>query len=175
MRTLIIAFGLLSVPLLDLFAGRLDIAVIQFPGVYEAGVLEGALSRVALSEITDADRTRTSESALKGGSVIFAQSLPLSPGGSFATSTRLKNLRADVDGRLGSGNLSATITITEGVKAGIRNFEKRVYSGNGPLSAGAPQIISVRSVKVRTTSAIRGQQKKEVLEYTTVIVAQYAP
>lgn len=175
MRTLILALGLLSAPLLNLFAGRLDIAVVQFPGVYEAGALEGALARVNLFEITDSDRTRTSESVLKGGSVLFAQSLPLSPGGSFATSTRLRNQRADVEGSLGGGNLSATITLTEGIKAGIRNFEKRVYSGNGPLSAGAPQIISARSVKVKNTTAIRGQQKKEVLEYTTVIAAQYTP
>lgn len=175
MRTLILALGLLSAPFLNLFAGRLDIAVIQFPGTYEPGVIEEALGRVELFEITDADRTRTTESVLKGGSVVFAQSLPISPGGSFATSTRLKNLRADVEGRLGSGHLNATITITEGVKAGIRNFERRSYSGSGPLSAGAPQVISSRTVKLKLTSAIRGQQKKEEANYTTVVAAQYKP
>ncbi len=70
---------------------------------------------------------------LKGGYVIFAQSIGTSPGSKFASTTRLKNDRVDVEGQLGSGNVSVSITTVEGVKAGLRSIESRVYTGSGPF------------------------------------------
>ena len=77
-------------------ASQLDLAVVQFPEVKTAGELDAALANVNLAGITNSDRTMTTESYLKGGYVIFAQSFPLSE--HFASTTRISNSRADVRG-----------------------------------------------------------------------------
>jgi hypothetical protein len=55
------------------------------------------------------------------------------PGSQFSTSTRLKNSSADVEVNLGAGTISVAISLMEGVKAGLRSFQKKVYTGSGPL------------------------------------------
>jgi hypothetical protein len=55
-----------------LVAGRLDVAIIQFPEEKAPAELESALAKANLSEMTNADRTRTTQPYLKGGYVLFA-------------------------------------------------------------------------------------------------------
>ncbi len=159
----------------NLNAGRLDVAVIQFPEDKTPEGLASALAGANLFDITDSNRTMTSEPYLKGGYVIFAQSMPASAGSKFSTATRLRNERVDVEGQLGSGTVSVTISVTEGVKAGLRSFEKSVYTGSGPLSAGSPQVLSIRQIRGKAPRVEKGQSKMATYNLTTVVVAQYTP
>ncbi len=173
MRTIL--FSLLAVFALNLnlHAGRLDLAVIQFPEPKTAEELNAALANVSLFDLSDADRTRTDEPYLKGGYVIFAQSVGATPGAKFSSITRLKNDRVDVEGQLGSGSISVSITTIEGVKAGLRSIESRVYRGEGPLSGGAPRVLSIRQIKGKAPHVEKGQAKMRTYDLTTVLIAQY--
>jgi hypothetical protein len=157
----------------SMFAGILDVAVIQFPEVKTAGELDSALSRVNLAEVTNSDRTMSGESYLKGGYVSFAQSLPVNSGQRFSSATRLKNDRADVSGVFSSGNLSISIALSEGVDAGLRRFSKRVFAGSGPLPAGPARVIGIRQVTGKTQSTIKGQATIKDVTFCSVIVAQF--
>lgn len=170
-------FSLLALLALNLaaHAGRLDLAVIQFPEPKTPEELDAALANVSLFDLADADRTRTSEPYLKGGYVIFAQSVGAAPGAKFSSITRLKNDRVDVEGNLGSGNISVSITTIEGVKAGLRSIESRVYSGQGPLPAGSPRVLSIRQIKGKAPHVEKGQAKMRTYDLTTVLIAQYQP
>jgi hypothetical protein len=161
--------------LTTLIAGRLDLAVIQFPEEKAPAELEKALANVNLFEMTNADRTRTTHPYLKGGYVLFAQRLPAAPGTSFSTSTRLKNASADVDGHLRTDSISLSISLMEGVKAGLRTFQKKVYTGSGPLPPGSPHLLGVRQVRGRSTNVVKGQTKMEGYFRTTIVAAHYAP
>lgn len=173
MRKLLTALALVLAAT-PVFAGRLDIAVIQFGSERTPEELAAALSRSNLSEITNSDRTITSENELKAGNVLFAQSFVASPGARFATSTRLGNQRADVEGQLGSGRVSVNIDIIEGVKLGLRNYATSNYNGSGPVSA-APQIISMKQTRIKGPQVEKGQTKMRTLYLTTILVAQYQP
>ena len=175
MRTILVSLLTAYSTVATLVAGRLDVAVIQFPEEKAPAELENALAKVNLFELTNADRTRTTQSYLKGGSVLFAQRLPALPGSSFSTATRLKNANADVEGHLGAGRVSVSISLTEGVKAGLRTFQKKVYTGSGALPPGSPHVLSVRQISGRFPSIVKGQTKMESYHQTTVVVAQYAP
>ena len=133
MRSIIVGLLAAYSTVATLVAGRLDVAIIQFPEEKTPAELDSTLAKVNLFEITNADRTRTTQPYLKGGYVLFAQRLPASPGSRFATATRLKNASAEVEGQLGAGSVSVSITLMEGVKAGLRTFQKKVYSGSGAL------------------------------------------
>jgi len=156
-------------------AGRLDIAVIQFPEQKTPEQLDAALAHVRLFEISDSNRTMTKEDALKGGYVLFAQSVPAAPGSTFNTSTRIRDDRADVEGQLAAGSVSVTVTMRSGVKAGLRRFEKFVYTGSGSLPAGAPRVLSIRQVTGKSPNLVKGQGRVEVYNYTTAVIAQYTP
>lgn len=173
MRKLLTALALVLAAT-PVFAGRLDIAVIQFGSERTPEELAAALSRTNLSEITNSDRTITSENELKAGNVLFAQSFVASPGAGFATSTRLGNQRADVKGQLGSGRVSVNIDIIEGVKLGLRNYATSNYNGSGPVSS-APQIISMKQTRIKGPQVEKGQTKMRTLYLTTILVAQYQP
>lgn len=173
MRKLLTALALVLAAS-PVFAGRLDIAVIQFGSERTPEELAAALSRTNLSEITNSDRTITSENELKAGNVLFAQSFVASPGAGFATSTRLGNQRADVKGQLGSGRVSVNIDIIEGVKLGLRNYATSNYNGSGPVSS-APQIISMKQTRIKGPQVEKGQTKMRTLYLTTILVAQYQP
>lgn len=175
MRTIVLSAVLGFLALLDASAGRLDIAVIQFPEEKTVEELNAAFAGVSLFGITNSNRTMTKEPYLKGGYVLFVQSLPASPGSVLHTSTRLKDNRADVEGRLGSGSVSVTVTIMGGVKAGLRQFEKTIYSGQGPLPGGAPRVLSMRRVVGKAPKVLKGQARMESYNYSTVVVAQYTP
>ena len=96
MRSIIVSLLAAYSTVATLVAGRLDVAIIQFPEEKATAELESTLAKVNLFEITNADRTRTTQPYLKGGYVLFAQRLPASPGSRFSTATRLKNASAEV-------------------------------------------------------------------------------
>ena len=175
MRKLLFSAAILLASVFTGLCGQLDLAVVRFPASIDPAELDAALARVNLAEITNSDRTMTTESILKGGTVLFAQSLPASPGSRFSSSTRIGNNRADVEIALGSGKVDATISLLEGVKVGLRNFEKKTYSGSGPLPAGPARIISVRQASGVSPSVIKGKSKLESYSFTMALIAQYTP
>jgi hypothetical protein len=157
------------------FAGQLDVAVIRFAEAKDPGSLGAALAGVRLAEITDADRTRTSVSQLKNGTVLFAQSFPANPGSKFATSTRVGNVRADVEGALGAGSLDLSVAINEGVEAGLRNFQKRNYAGRAAITPGPATLISIRRVENTAPKVLKGQSSPSSEVFTIILVAQFTP
>ncbi len=169
-----VALSLLLAPL-TARAGRLDIAVMQFTDKRDAGAIAQALQEVDLVKITDSDRTETNVPALRGGWVIFTQSLGISPGGSFGSSTRLTNQRADVSGSLNGTNLSVKITILEGVKVGLRKFTENTYEASGSVAGGVPQLVGVRQTKNKTQTAIKGRTTITYMNFTTIVAARYTP
>jgi hypothetical protein len=175
MRTILFRLLVAFSTVASLVAGRLDVAIIQFSEEKTAAELESALAKVNLFEITNADRTRTTERYLKGGTVLFAQRFPVTSGSNFQTTTRLKNESADVEGRLEAGRVAVSISLTEGIKAGLRSFQKKVYVGSGPLPSGPPKLLSVRQSSGRLPSITKGQTKMKTYHLTTVVVAQYLP
>ena len=152
------------------FGTQLDLAVIQFPEVKTAAELNAALASVNLAEITNADRTLTNVPYLKGGTVLFTQSLPSAA--SLNSATRLGNSRAEVTGGFKNNSLHVELRLSEGVDAGLRRFSSRIYSGSAPLSTGAPQVLAVRTITGKTNSV--SKDKAEVKETATchVILAQ---
>jgi hypothetical protein len=175
MRTILLPLLAVFAATLNLSAGRLDLAVIQFPEPKTVEELEAALANVSLAEVTDADRTRTEVPYLKGGYVIFAQSFGAAPGSKFGSSTRLRNDRVDVEGKLGSGSISVSISTIVGVKAGLRSIESRVYSGEGPLPAGTARVLSIRQIKGKAPHVEKGQAKMKNYDLSTAVIAQYTP
>ena len=175
MRKLIAVLAPFLLTMANLTAGRLAVAVIQFPEEKTLEELSTAFSAERLSEMTNANRTLTQEASLKGGYVLFAQSLAASPGSSINSATRIKDTRADIEGQLGSGRVSLTISLMEGIKAGLRSFQKKTYAGSGPLPAGAPRILSMKQIKGKAPSHVKGQTTMERYNLTIVVVAQYTP
>jgi hypothetical protein len=90
MRTMLVNLLAAWCSLATVMAGQLDVAVVQFPEEKTPAELENALAKMDLFEMTNAARTRTAHSYLKGGYVLFAQRLFASPGSTFSTFTRLK-------------------------------------------------------------------------------------
>jgi len=175
MRILSIFAAVFLVAQVRLFAGQLDIAVISFPEDKTIEELNAAFARVDLAEITDADRTRTKEAYLKGGTVVFASSLPASMGSSFGYSSRIENKKAEVSGQLGKGSVQVTVVLTEGIKAGLRSLQRKTYQGNGSIS-GAGQVLSMRISRGQFPDVGKGglvQMKS--YQATTVVVTQYRP
>ena len=140
MRTVLVNILAACSSFVTLLAGQLDVAVIQFPEEKNPTELQSAFATVDLFELTDADRTRSSNAYLKGGYVLFAQRLRAVPGSSFSTATRLKNSSASVTGRLDHASTALSISLVEGIKAGLRAFGKKVYTGSGPLPPGHPMF-----------------------------------
>ena len=136
MRTILVNFIAACSGLATLIAGRLDVAVIQFPEEKAPTELESALAKVNLFEMTNADRTRTTHPYLKGGYVLFAQRFPASLGSSFSTVTRLKNASADVEGHLGAGS-SLGVHFAHGrCEGGIANLSEKGLHGFRPVAPG---------------------------------------
>ena len=133
MRTIFVNFLAASLSVVSLIAGQLDIAVIQYPEEKESAELQNALAKIALFELTNSDRTRTTQPYLKGGYVLFAQRLPATLGASFSTATRLKNAGAEVKAHLTAGAIAVSVSLIHGVNAGWRTFVRQVYTGSGPL------------------------------------------
>ena len=174
MRTMLVNTLSTCLSCVAVLAGELNVAVIQFPEEKSLVELQSAFATVNLFEITNADRTRTSHPYLKGGTVLFAQRFAAAPGGSFFTSTRLKNFSSDVTGRLNPASIAVSISLMEGSKGGLRTFQRKIYAGSGPLSA-APQVLGFRQVRGRSPNVLRDQTRMQSYFLTIVVVAQYAP
>lgn len=175
MRFLLLGLLTLTATLAPVSAGRLDIAVIQFPETKTPEELNAALAGQSLFEITNSNRTMTKESYLKGGYVLFAQSLNANRGATFSSVTRIKNERADVQGTLSASSLSVSIELMEGVKAGLRSFQNKLYSGSGALPSGAPYVLSIRTIRGKAPKVNKGIAKMDTFELTTATIAQYTP
>jgi len=174
MRTHVLSAALAALFLAPLAAqaGRLDIAVIQFTDKRDPAIIAEGLRSVDLAKVTDSDRTETNVAGLRAGWVVFSQSMAVSPGNSFSTSTRLTNQRADVTGSLNGSKLSVQITILEGVKIGLRKYRQSSYSGSGSVAGGGPQLISVTRSTGKTANS-RGRISS--YDFTTIIAASYTP
>lgn len=150
-------------------AAEIDLALIQFPEPKTAEILNEALAKVDLAEITNSNRTITKERALQGGVVLFAQSLDSS---SLDSSTRLGDTRADVAGTYKNGRLNIQITISEGVDAGLRSFTKRSFQGLADLPSGATRVISLRKILRKIATAEKGRSEVRESESTTALIAR---
>jgi hypothetical protein len=157
------------------FAGQLDLAIIQYSNGAPAEEISAAMSSVRLAEMTNADKTQTRARELQGGKVLFAQSLDANPGSKFANSTRLGNNRADVKGSLGKGYVQAEITLSEGVRSGLRNFDQKTYAGRATIVPGTAKVLSIKETRVKAPSVVKGKAKLETSSYVTLVVAQYRP
>ncbi|MEI6280087.1 MAG: hypothetical protein WCQ16_12005 [Verrucomicrobiae bacterium] len=151
-------------------ASQLDLAIVQFPEIKTAGELDAALAKVDLAEITNSNRVMTKEPYLKGGYVVFAQSLAATD--RFSSSTRLSNSRADVRGQLSRGKITVTITLSEGVAAGLRRYSSRTYEANSPLAPGQTRILSIRQISGKSVLAIRGQPSVSETNLCSVIIGR---
>lgn len=175
MRTVSVLILTVLLTFSNLTAGHLDVAVIQFPEEKTPEQLNAALAGLNLAEMTNSNRTMTRESYLKGGYVLFTQSLPVNRGTGFQSSTRIKDARADIEGWLGGGDLDVTISLMEGVQAGLRSFQKSTYRGRGPLATGTPRVLSIKQTKGRAPSVVKGKTSIDRYVLTTVVVAQFTP
>ncbi len=153
-------------------AGRLDVAVIQYGDARDANEQAAAFAGENLFKITDSDSVESSDAAIRGGKVVFAQSLVISPGSSFAYSTRIDGSRADVSGTFSGSNVSIEITVQEGINIGLRKFKSSSYSASGSVS-GTASIIGIKASRGKTASAVKGIQKVISTNFSTLIVAQY--
>lgn len=151
-------------------AAQLDLAIVQFPEIKTASELDAALAKVDLAEITNSNRIMTKEPYLKGGYVVFAQSQ--SVGDHFASSTRLSNSRADVRGQISGGKIVVSITLSEGVEAGLRRYSSRTYEANSPLVPGQTRILSIRQIAGKSVVAIRGQASVSETNFCSVIIGR---
>jgi len=155
---------------LSALSAQLDVALVQFPEVKTTEELNTALEGVILSDMTNSNRLISQNANLKGGVVVFAQSL--SPTSSFETSTRLETSRVDLTGMLENNSLKVEIRLSEGVEGGLHRFVSRTFSGSAPFSAGTARVLSLRTIKGKTNSVSKG--KSEVKESVTcyAIIAQ---
>jgi hypothetical protein len=160
---------------LSVHAGQLNIAILTFADERDQASVEEALDKIDLMKITDSDRTETSVRGLRGGNVVFVQSLPASIGTSFASSTRLDNMRADVSGSLGGSGVSVKVMILEGVKVGLRKHREWTYEGRGSLAGGGARLISFRQSTGTSMTMVKDRQKTITYSTTTVMLAQYIP
>ena len=172
MRTLFIVLGLLLAAPLSVFAGRLDIAVIQFNDKREEAEIAAALRGVDLAKITDSDRTESMVPGLRSGWVTFAQSLTVTPGSKFSSSTRLASQRADISGVLSGSKVSVQITILEGVKVGLRKYRQSSYAGSGSVAGGVPQLLSFTRRSGKTANSYG---RILTYDYSTIVAACYTP
>ena len=165
-----LAFVFLFAFSLPAFSSQLDLAVIQFPEVKTVAELDQALAGASLAELTNSNRTMSKTSYLKGGYVIFSQSFPAAA--RFKSATRLSNNRADVDGTLGKGKIAVSISLSEGVAAGLRRFSRRVFQGSSDLKPGQPRVVSIRQISEKTRQVTRGDVSMVETISCTAIIAQ---
>jgi len=169
MRTIILFASLFALSL-PAFAGRLELVILQFPEVKSIDEVNAALARVRLEEITNSNRTMTREAALRGATVVFAQSLATAP--QFASTTRMENTKSEVTGSLGGGKISVSIALSEGVQAGLRRFQQRVYTASAPLTVGPARVLSHRQISGKIHSSFRGAAQTNEISFCSVLIGQ---
>ncbi|MCX7869583.1 MAG: hypothetical protein N2322_06495, partial [Terrimicrobiaceae bacterium] len=73
------------------------------------------------------------------------------------------------------GEVSAEVRIAGGVRAGLRNYQSRVYSGSGSLAGGGAVLLSSRQNFQKSPRVVRGLASVEKTESMTIVAAQYRP
>ena len=169
MKFLLLTFVFASTAL----AGQLDLAVIQYATEKDSALLAEGFASGDLSDLINSGSLTRGDNYIRGGAVIFAQTIPANPGSRLSTSTRLGDDRVDVQTSLNGLNLTANISIFSGVQQALRSFTERSYSGEGNLSGGRPTIIAVLGSSGRSANNIKGRVSVKTVGFTTIIVAQY--
>lgn len=154
-------------------AGQLTIAVIQYMDARNADSLAAGFAATTLSEVTDSNKVEARDSAIRGGRVLFSQTIPVGKNTSFASSTRLGVMRADVSGKFNQPNLKVEVVVQEGVDVGIRKFSQSVFAGSGALANSNPTIISIRESTGKTQTAVKGNATLKTYNFTTLVLAQW--
>ena len=160
----------LLIPWLSVSAAQLDVAVLQFTELKSADEINAALVGVSLSDMTNGDRTNTKISALKGGQVLFAQSLSSAP--NLHSYCRLSNNKVDLDGGYNNDILSLKITLSEEVNIGLRRLTSRIFEGSAPLPLGSSRVIAIRNIEGKSRSYTRGVVEVKNEFTCNLIVAQ---
>ena len=142
------------IPWISVSAAQLDIAILQFTELKSTDEINSALVGVSLAELTNGDRTNTKISALKGGQVLFAQSLTPTP--NLRSYCRLSNNKVELDGGYNGGVLSLKITLSEELNIGLRRLSSRVFEGSAPLPLGSARVIAIRNIESKSRSYTRG-------------------
>ncbi len=173
LRALIAGICLIAALAANTQAGQLTIAVVQYTDARTADSLAAGFSSVKLSDVTNSDNVESSDPAIRGGRVLFAQTIPASASTAFSSSTRLGVNRADVTGRLQAPKLKVEVAIQEGVDIGIRKFSRSVFSGSGALQGDNPTILGIRESTGTTQSAIKGKATLKNYNFTTLVLGQW--
>ena len=155
------------------FAGELHLAVVQYTIEKDPALLADGFAGVDLAEATNADSVIKGDNYIRGGSVIFAQSIPASPGSRLTTSTRLGPDRVEVSTALNGSHVAAKISLFSGVQQTLRSFTERTYAAEGDVAGGRPVIISIQRSSGRSANNIKGKVSVKEVGYTTAIIAQY--
>ena len=142
------------IPWISVSAAHLDVAILQFTELKSVDEINSSLAGVSLSEMTNGERTNTKISTLKGGQVLFAQSLSATP--NLRSYCRLSNNKVEVDGGYNSGVLSLKITLSEELNIGLRRLTSRVFEGSAPLPLGSARVIAVRNIESKSRTYTRG-------------------
>ncbi len=154
-------------------AGQLTIAVVQYTDARTAETLVAAFAGAELTEITNSDKVESKDSAIKGGRVLFATTMPVFSESSLVSSTRLGAQRVELSVRFSPSNLKVEVTLQDGVDIGIRKFSRNVFTGSGPLNGSEPTIISIRESTGKTQSAVKGKATLKTYNFSTLVVAQW--
>lgn len=151
------------------FSAQLDLALVEYPEGKTVEALQTALAGVNLADITNADRTITSVSYLRGGNVLFARSTSVTA--PLDSSTRLGNSRVDLTGSLQNNMLNVEIRLSEGIDAGLHRFSTRTYKGSALLSPGSPRVIGLRILKGKCNSMTKsgGAVVKETVKCHAIL------
>ncbi|MGH8045719.1 MAG: hypothetical protein ACREKL_00610 [Chthoniobacterales bacterium] len=173
--TVLFAAVVLFVTMLSARAGRLDIAIVQFSDERDQASIEASLGKVDLMKVVNSDRMETGVSGLRGGDVLFVQSVPATSGMSFSNSTRLGIQRADVEGALSGSNVSVRVTIFQGVKVGLRKFRSTEYTGAGSVAGGGARLISYSQSTNKSQTMVKDRSTTITYKLTTIMIAQYQP
>jgi hypothetical protein len=156
--------------LITLIAGQLDVAVIQFP---EQESLAETSKRFRASEPLRADRRRSDtkrQRYLRGRLCFLGERFSAMPDSSFSASTRLKKASAKVTGRWDYASLALLISLTDGIKAGLRAFQKKSTQAPVRFRLGLP-VLGVRQVRGRSPNVVKDQTRMQSYFLTTVVVA----
>jgi len=134
-----LAFGATAI------CGNLTLAVVQYSDSRDEAAVAAAFAETNLAEVTNSDSIASKDAAIRGGSVLFSQTIPSTGQGSFSNTTRLNIFRSELKGAFSKGVLNASVNLEKGVDEGLRRFSRSVYQGKATLRGNTPTVLSVRS------------------------------
>lgn len=176
MKFIVCLFVFWAASLPTLLAGRLDFAVVRFASLVEQSDLEAALEGESLTDLIVGDRLQSRKGVLRGGLVLFAQSLQVASSQvDLSNTTRIGNQEAAVKGALRGRSIALEVSLEEGVEAPLKRFSRRVYNGSGSLLGGSPRVLGFRQIESRTPTVVKGKSKTISVVTTNILVYQYRP